>query len=273
MSQTQRQETAEQILEKKPANKYEGKAFKPSISELVAQISKKVVVNEHEPAKEDVDDLLTEDEKQEIAKGLEQLPHIEQQTALINESDPRQNPEYFFTNYLKWARDNSQTYPHLASFGSKVSFWLGSTLVANPADKGLPDYIWYLPKDRLTVFRGHFHPKTIMMNDKYILQTNRYILTLRDKLQKRIAFWFLIFGLAFGGFSWTATEVHNGYTYVANKIAANGDKEKFKEQQLESLKTDALALVEQYKAHKITDSEFMTKKNELKARELEINKQ
>jgi hypothetical protein len=275
MSQTQKQnnEQVEPIFEKKSINKYEAKAFKPSIADLVKQITKTVVVNAHEPIKEDVDELVTDDEKKDIAIGLEQLPHIEQQTELLNQADPRNNLKYFEAGYAKWARDNSETYTNLASVGSKISFWLGSTLVANPAEKGLPDYIWYLPKDRLTVFRGHFHPQRIMMNDKYILHTNRYILELRDKLQKRIAFWFLIFGLAFGGFTWSATKIHNGYVYVSNKIAAHGDKEKFKQQQLDSLKADAIALVEDYKAGKLTDSQFLEKKNELKAREADINKQ
>lgn len=271
MTQTQKRETAEHILEKKPANKYEGKAFKPSISELVKQISKSMPITEQPEHQDDV--FVTDEERKDLAIGLEQVKTPEQEKELLTMADPRNSRAYFETRNQSWARDNSRTYTNLASIRSKVCYWLGSTFVANPADKGMPDYVWYLPKDRAVVFNGHFNAKSYSQNDKSILQTNRYILELRDTVQKRIAFWFLIFGLAFGGFSWTATKVHNGYTYVANKIAANGDKEKFKEQQLESLKTDALALVEQYKAGKMTDAEFLAKKNELRARELEINKQ
>lgn len=273
---TQPQKQSEPFLEKKTGNKYEGKAFRPSIADLVKSISKNVDPTPDEVKKENVDHLVSDEIKKDVAIGLEQLPHLNQQTELLNQADPRNSREFFNEGYIKWARDNSNTHTNLASFGSRVSFWLGSTLVANPADKNLPDYVWYLPKDRLTVFRGHFHPKTIAMNDKYILHVNKLILEQRDSIQKRIAFWFLIFGLAFGGMAWTGTKVHNGYNYVVNQIKASGDQEKFEQEQkataIETLKKDAEALVAKYKAGQITDSQFLEQKNALKARELEINK-
>jgi hypothetical protein len=272
MSQTQKQnnEQVEPIFEKKPTNKYEAKAFKPSIADLVKQITKTIPTQTAQVADEN-EDLVSDEDKKDMAIGLNLVKTPEQKTALLTQADPRNNNNYFDVRYRAWTRDNSKTYSNLASIRSKVSFWIGSTLYANPADKGLPDYVWYLPKDRTTVFRGHFDPKNY--NGKNITYTNRRILELRDELQKRIAFWFLIFGLAFGGFTWSATKIHNGYVYVSNKIAAHGDKEKFKQQQLDSLKADAIALVQDYKAGKLTDSQFFEKKSELKARDADINKQ
>lgn len=272
MTQPQRQQAAETILEKKTANKYEKRAFEPSVADLVKQIRATVEIDKDIPLKEQVDELMTDDKKKEVAAGLEILQHPEQQKALLVQADPRNNIDFFDFEYKKWARDNSNTHFAVASFGSKVSYWLGSTLVASPASIGVPDYVWYLPKDRLTVFRGHFNPKTIMANDKYILHTNRYIYFLRDKLQKRIAFWFLIFGLAFGALAYTGHKASVGISYVKNQIKANGDAEKFKEQQKADLKKDAEELVADYKAGKVTDKEFLAKRDSLKARELEINK-
>lgn len=276
MTQPQRQQAAETILEKKTANKYEKRAFEPSVADLVKQIRATVEIDKDIPLKEQVDELMTDDKKKEVAAGLEILQHPEQQKALLTQADPRNNIAFFSTEYKKWARDNSNTHYAAASFGSKVSYWLGSTLVASPASIGVPDYVWYLPKDRLTVFRGHFNPKTIMANDKYILHTNRYIYFLRDKLQKRIAFWFLIFGLAFGALAYTGHKASVGISYVKNQIKANGDAEKFKEQQKADLKADlkrdAKELVADYKAGKVTDKEFLAKRDSLNARELEINK-
>lgn len=266
-------ETVEPIFEKKNKNQYERKVFKTSISDLVKQISKTIPENRNEVAKEDVDELMSEEEKKDIAIGLEQLSGVDQKTELINQADPRNDINYFKVGYKNWVNDNSQTYYDSASIGSKISYWIGSTLVANLTDKGKPDYIFYQPKDRLTVFKSHFNPNTIMMNDKYILYTNRYILELRDVLQNRIAFWFLIFGLVFGGLNWSIKTIHNGYNYVSSKITANGDKETFKKQQLENLKADAIVLIEKYKEHQITDSQFLEQKKQLKERELEINKQ
>lgn len=274
MSKTEHQSSGklEPIFEKKTTNKYERRVFKPSISDLVKQIAKTVPSNETN-TEDEIDDLVSDEEKKDLAIGLEQVKTPEQQTTLLRQADPRNNKDYFETGYTKWARDNSRTYTNLASIRSKVSFWIGSTLFANPADKNLPDYVWYLPKDRAQVFHGHFDVERYGINDKNILYTNRRIYELRDSMQKRIAFWFLIFGLAFGGLTWSATKIHNGYTYVANKIAANGDKEKFKQQQLDSLKADAIDLVNKYKAGQITDSQFLEQKNQLKQRELEINQQ
>lgn len=262
----------DQILEKKTTNKYEKRAFEPSVADLIKQIKSTVEIDKDIQEKEDVDGLLTDDKKKEIAAGLEILKHPEQQTALMVQADPRNTVEHFDSTNRKWARDNTNTYYSAASFGSKFSYWLGSTLVANPAEKGVPDYVWYLPKDRLTVFRGHFNPKTIMANDKYILHTNQQILKLRDRLQNRIAFWFLIFGLALGGLSYTGHKAKVGINYVANQIKANGDAEEFKKQQLADLTKEAEELVANYKAGKVTDKEFLAKRDELKARELQIKK-
>ena len=271
MNQQLLKDETEQIFEKKPSNKYEGKVFKPSIADLVKQISKNMPATEKDSQEQE--ELVSDEERKDVAIGLEQVKTPEQEKELLNLADPRNNRDYFDIKYRAWARNNEHTFTNLASIRSKVCFWLGSTFVANPADKGVPDYIWYLPKDRGIVFNGHLNAKDYSQNDKNILQTNRYILELRDTMQKRIAFWFLIFGLAFGTFSWTATKVHDGYKYVSNKIAANGDKEKFKEQQLKTLEADAITLFEEYKAKKITDEQFSARKAELVAREKEINKQ
>lgn len=271
MTQTQTKDNLEAIFEKKTANKYEGKVFKPSIADLVKQISKNMPANETEPQAQD--EMVSDEDRKDVAIGLEQVKTPEQEKELLTLADPRNNREYFDIKYRAWARNNDKTYTNLASIRSKVGFWLGSTFVANPADKGVPDYVWYLPKDRAIVFNGHLNAKDYSQNDKNILQTNRYILELRDTVQKRIAFWFLIFGLAFGTFSFTATKVKDGYNYVSNKIAANGDKEKFKEQQLETLKKDATALFLEQKAGKLTDEQFFERKKELVEREKAINKQ
>lgn len=274
MTQQQQPQTQkiDQILEKKTTNKYEKRAFEPSVADLIKQIKSTVEIDKDIQEKEDVDGLLTDDKKKEIAAGLEILKHPEQQTALLVQADPRNNIDFFEKGYRAWARDNSNTHFAAATFGSKVSYWLGSTLVASPASIGVPDYVWYLPKDRLTVFRGHFNPKTIMANDKYILHTNRYIYVLRDKLQKRIAFWFLIFGVAFGALAYTGHKASVGISYVKNQIKANGDAEEFKKQQLADLTKEAEELVANYKAGKVTDKEFLAKRDSLKARELEIKK-
>lgn len=271
MTQPQKQTTqqTEPIFERKSVNKYDGKVFDMPLAEIYKRVSMNVTPSQEQDDKDE--ELVPEDKKVEMAIYMEKAKTPEQKAAMLREADPRNSNQYFEAHHSKWARDNSRTYTDSASIRSKVSFWIGSTLFFNPADKNLPDYVFYLPKDRATVFRGHFDPKTY--NARFVTSTNRRILELRDELQKRIAFWFLIFGLAFGGFAWSATKIHNGYVYVSNKIAANGDQEKFKQQQLDSLKTDAIALVEEYKAGKITDSQFLARKNELKARELEINKQ
>lgn len=213
------------------------------------------------------------DEQKAVATVMEQAKTPEQEREFLREVDPRNSRDYFETSYQIWARDNTRTYTNLASIRSKVGFWLGSTFVANPADKGVPDYVWYLQKDRPIVFSGHLNAKDYSQNDKNILQTNRIILELRDTVQKRIAFCFLIFGLAFGTFSFTATKVKDGYNYVSNTIAASGDKEKFKEQQLKTLKKDATALFLDQKAGKLTDEQFFERKKELVEREKAINKQ
>lgn len=229
------------------------------------------------------DETPSPDEQKAVATVMEQAKTPEQERDFLREVDPRNNTDYFLSKYTPWARDNAHTYTNLASIRSKVSYWIGTTLFANPADKNLPDYVWYAPKDRVQVFSGHFDVANYNKNDKNILYTNRRIYDLRDEMQKRIAFWFLIFGLAFGGFSWTATKLHNGYNYVANKvhdgyaysankISANGDNEKFKEQQLKNLEADAISLFEDYKAKKITDDQFLARKKELVEREKEIKK-
>lgn len=266
--QKEKVNTDEIFSKKYTAN--DAKIFRPSIAELVKKISNTNFSEKGLKENDDLEPEINDEEKKEIANGLSLLKSNEQQVALLIETDPRNSSDFYTEGYQRWARDNSQSAKNLASYRSKASYWLGSTLVANPAENGIPDYVWYLPQDRLTCFRGHFNPKTYHYNKKYILHTNRYILELRDKLQKRIAFLFLIAGLVFGGFSWTTAKVHMGYSSIASMVQQKSDAKKSKEQQLEILKLEAENLVIKYKSNGITDAEFQEKVANLKLREKSI---
>jgi hypothetical protein len=270
MSQPQKQTNVEPIFEKKGTNKYDGKAFNPKLSELIKQV---VSESKTETLKEDEIEI-AEAEKLNLAKELENLSD-EQAAKVLVKFDPRNNLEYFLESYENWARDNSNTHTHLASLGSKVSYWIGSTFVANPASIGVPDYIWYLPKDRMTCFRGHFDPKRIgtITVSRYILFTNRYIDLLRDKILKRIGFIFLATALVVGGATYTVSKGLSGYKYVVAKVKSSGDKEKFKEEQMSALKKEAEDLVAKYKEQQVSETQFREQVKALKDREQQIKEQ
>lgn len=234
------------------------KPFRPTIAEIIDKAKKQVSLEKDEVVS--FDSLVSEEERVEMAIGLEQLEKPEQKTALLNMMDPRNDSQYFNEKYTKWARDNSNTHTHLASFGSKVSFWLGSTFIANPASKGVPDYVWYLPKDRTTVFSGHLGAGAVMKNDAFILATNRYILKQNERISMRCAYLFLIFGLLFGGTSWATNKIGKGYDFVVQNISFTKDKEKAKElakeEKLAELKAKAEKLVLEAKAGTISREEF-----------------
>lgn len=272
MSQSQKQESVEPIFEKKETNKYEKKAFKPSIADVINKI-KREVLPENEIVKEAVDHLVDKEDRENIAKGVGYLETTEQQTALLNEMDPRNAPAYFKAGYLKWARDNSNTHTNLASISSRVSFWIGSTFVANPASVGIPDYVWYLPKDRGTVFRGHFDPRKTRLYKDYYLETNRILLIQREKITRNCAIIFLVFGLVIGGSTWALHKVGNGISYVSNKVHAANEATKSKEEQLANLTNEANALVAKQKANEITIEEFKAQADLLREREKAIKAQ
>jgi len=73
MTQPQRQQAAETILEKKTANKYEKRAFEPSVADLVKQIRATVEIDKDIPLKEQVDELMTDDKKKEGCSRLRNL--------------------------------------------------------------------------------------------------------------------------------------------------------------------------------------------------------
>lgn len=272
MSKTQSQTNVEPIFKSDVANIHQAKAFKPSISDIISKIRKEVLPD-NEPIIESVDHLVNEKEKADMLVGLNTLQGSEQQTALLNEMDPRNNRSYFEAGYVKWARDNSDSHTHLASIGSRVSFWLGSTFIANPASKGVPDYVWYLPKDRMTVFRGHFNPKTARLNKKHILATNKYLLIQREKIANRCATIFLIIGIIVGGSTWALHKASNGIAYVSNKVHVANEATKTKEEQLANLTTEAEAWVAKYKANEITVEQFKVQSDLLRQREKQINTQ
>lgn len=270
MSQPQTKINTDPIFEKKGTNKYEGKAFNPKLSELIKQV---VSENETETVKEDEINI-SEAEKLNLAKEIEPLTDRQAAKVLVK-FDPRNNSEYFMSGYENWARDNSNTHTHLASIGSKVSFWIGSTFVANPASIGVPDYVYYLPKDRMTCFRGHFNPKTIgtIRVSRYINTTNRYIDLLRDKILKRIGFIFLAVALVVGGATYTISKGVSGFKYVVATVKSSGNKEKFKEEQMAALKTEAEDLVAKRKSNEVSEAQFMEQVKSLKEREQQIKNQ
>ncbi|HAU4290896.1 TPA: hypothetical protein ACQVKY_005339 [Serratia marcescens] len=272
MTQQQRTEQVEPIFDNKPAN--DTRVFAPNLADIV-----KKVLSDIEPEnKETKDDEIAVDAtaKAELAKTLETLAKdmVDEalSTKVLTMVDPRNNTEYFQKQYIRWARDNSDTHTHLASYSSKVSFWLGSTLIANPASLGLPDYIYYLPKDRMVCFRGHFHPKRIgtIQVSRNILFTNKYIELLRDKVLKRIGLMFLIVAMAVGGATYTVGKGIQGYQYITAKFKSADDKQKDKENAEAQLKQDAETLVGKYKAHEITEAQFNEQAKALKDRQQQI---
>lgn len=272
MTQQQRTEQVEPIFDKKPAN--DTKVFIPNLADIVKQVLSEAERENEETKDEEI--AIDPTAKAELAKTLETLAKDTVDEALSTRvlamADPRNTPEYFQKQYIRWARDNSDTHTHLASYSSKVSFWLGSTLLANPASLGLPDYIYYLPRDRLICFRGHFHPKKIgtIQVSRNILFTSKYIDLLRDKVLKRIGMMFLIVAMAVGGATYTVGKGIQGYKFVAAKFKSADDRHKDKENAEAQLKQDAETLVGKYKSHEITDAQFNEQAKALKERQQQI---
>lgn len=122
MTQQQRTEQVEPIFDKKPAN--DTKVFIPNLADIVKQVLSEAERENEETKDEEI--AIDPTAKAELAKTLETLAKDTVDEALSTRvlamADPRNTPEYFQKQYIRWARDNSDTHTHLASYSSKVSF-------------------------------------------------------------------------------------------------------------------------------------------------------
>lgn len=270
MSQPEKKQQVEAIFEKIGTNKHEKRAFKPSIADIISKIRKDINPQAEQLNEiENVDVLVSSKERGESVVGVEALTTPEQQAAFLNEIDPRNTRGYFDAGYIKWARDNSKSKPNLASIRSKISFWLGSTFIANPASKGMPDYIWYLPQDRNICFSGQL--ANVRLNKKYILATDNYIREQREKITSRCTTIFLIIGMLIGLSTWGIHKVSNGYSYVSNQVHASQMAKKSKDEQLTALVAEANELAAKYKAGNLDAVELKKQLTVLSEREKTIN--
>lgn len=272
MTETKKNENTEAIFDKKESktNKYEKQAFfRPPLSEIV----KDVLYKNNDAKKANPDIEVDEKDKQELASTLEAL-NDEQSTEVLVKYDPRNSLDYFKQGYSTWARDNSMTYKNQATIASKISFWLGSTLVDPPEKLGLPDYIYYRPMDRMVCFRGHFNPETIgsPLVSKYILYTNKYIIELNKAIANRLALCLLGMTLVLGGGLYITNKVSQTYNSFMQSHKSNEMIAKAQEDAKQQLLKDAADLVQKAKNNEITQDEFIAQKLVLKQREQEINK-
>lgn len=271
MTEIKKNETTDPIFDKKESktNKYEKQAFfRPPLSEIVKDVLYKK--NDVKNANPDIE--VDEKDKQELASTLEAL-NDEQATEVLVKYDPRNSLDYFKQGYSTWARDNSMTYKYYSTFASKVSFWLGSTLIDPPEKLGLPDYIYYLPMDRMICFRGHFNPETIgsPLVSKYILYTNKYIIEMKKAVINRLAVLMLGMTLALGGGLYITNKVSQTYNSIMQSHKSNEMIAKTQDDAKQQLLKDAADLVKKAKNNEITPDEFEAQKLVLKQREQQIN--
>ncbi len=271
MTEIKKQVETEKIFDKKQSktNKYEQKAFfRPPLSEIV----KDVLYKNNNTINDDDDFDINQAEQKELAETLEMLDE-QQATDVLVKYDPRNSLDYFKQGYATWARDNSMTYKDSATIASKISYWIGATLIDPPEKLGLPDYIYYLPMDRMICFRGHFNPETIgnPIVSKYILYTNKYILEMRKAIIKRVAVVMLGLTFALGGGLYITNQISNTYHSFMEKHKTTEMLAKSQDDAKAQLLKDAAELVEKANSGAITKDEFIAQKLALKEREKQIN--
>ena len=138
---------------------------------------------------------------------------------------------------------------------------------------GMPDYIYYLPKDRFVCFPEHFNERTIGTYNvsRFILYTNRFIEQMRKEIVKKISIVFFGFSIVLAGGQWTVLSVEGGIHSVVNHFKSQADLTKSKEVRLANLKAEAQQLVDDHNNQKIDDATFAQRVNELKETEKQIN--
>lgn len=100
------------------------------------------------------DSFVSDDDKDQLGKILEKASD-KQAEQILMKVDPRNQVKYFEEQYIRWARNPAKRNDR-ATWSSKLSFQLGSLLIASPESMGMPDYIYYLPKDRFVCFPEHY---------------------------------------------------------------------------------------------------------------------
>lgn len=248
------------------------KFFDPSLDEILEKVRLKKK-KENNDVVEDLILEVSEDSKKKLGVVLEKA-NEEEKIEVINQADPNNNNEVFLRQYKAWARNNTNAHPEAATFASKVSFWLGSTFIQKPKLVDMPDYIWYLPKDRIVCFPDQFKNTGSNYVSKFILFTNKYIEEVRKRLLRNISIFFLVFGISLGAVSYGLNKVHEGYVYVTTKISSTYNNYKMKSKNIEDEKqhliTEANSLVSLYKEHKISEDEYQKRKADILKRQTEL---
>ena len=275
----------EKVLEKNVdpifEKKSERKAFKPSLADIVKNVMEKSKNGDFKDDKQPVNhssnavNYVEKSDRDAVIAKLSQFQNTSQKVAFLVSADPRENSDFLKEQYKQWARDNSRTRYVMASLGSKVCFWLGSTFLGTPESKGKPDFIYYLPWDRKVCFPGHYKeykdsPITQNERENFIVTTNKWIILRGNKLANRAATLLLCYTLAIAGSTWIIHKIDNGYEYFKNKVKTEQMQSQTREQQIEGLKQDAMDLVAKYKAGQITEEQFNTQRQLLKDRETQI---
>lgn len=109
--------------------------------------------------------------KKDFQEALEVATTPAQIEETIKAFDPLNNHDIFGKIYKRWA--NLPSYPFYATTGSFFTYHIVSILLGKPKNFGEPDFIYYLPKDRVNAFPEHFKNAGDVVVSKNIQTANK----------------------------------------------------------------------------------------------------
>lgn len=109
--------------------------------------------------------------KKDFQEALEVAKTPLQIEETIKAFDPLNNQQIFDKVYQRWV--DKPSYPYYATTGSFFTYHIVSFLLGKPKSFGEPDFIYYLPKDRVNAFPEHFKNAGDVVVSKNIQTANK----------------------------------------------------------------------------------------------------
>ena len=129
---------------------------------------------------EKVDDSVSDDieivtyvnkNKNDFQELLSEAKTEEQIKKVIYKYNPLNDTSVFDPIFKRWAELPSKTY--YSTWGSQFTYFIMSFILGSPKSHGQPDFIYFLPKDRINAFPNHFDGAGTVTISKYIQTTNK----------------------------------------------------------------------------------------------------